>query len=168
MRHQIYQLKRQNQQMSIVQQIKQISHSLDSIVKWQPAFEEVLSRLKAAQVELVDIASELGTWQSKIEFDDKKIATIQDRLSLGYGLQKKHKVQTTAELIAIKKQLETDLEAVLNLEEIIIQLTAPVRWTQSVNQMIQDGATSFTEVGPGKVLTGLVNKINKEVETINA
>ena len=111
----------------IVQQIKQISHSLDSIVKWQPAFEEVLSRLKAAQVELVDIASELGTWQSKIEFDDKKIATIQDRLSLGYGLQKKHKVQTTAELIAIKKQLETDLEAVLNLEEIIIQLTAQVK-----------------------------------------
>jgi [acyl-carrier-protein] S-malonyltransferase len=61
--------------------------------------------------------------------------------------------------------------AVSDAEEIkknlIIQLTAPVRWTQSVNQMIADGATSFTEVGPGKVLVGLVNKINKEVETIS-
>jgi [acyl-carrier-protein] S-malonyltransferase len=61
--------------------------------------------------------------------------------------------------------------AVSDAEEIkknlIIQLTAPVRWTQSVNQMIADGATSFTEIGPGKVLVGLVNKINREVETIS-
>ena len=53
-------------------------------------------------------------------------------------------------------------------KNLIIQLTAPVKWTQSVNQMIADGATSFTEVGPGKVLIGLVGKINKEVETISA
>jgi [acyl-carrier-protein] S-malonyltransferase len=62
--------------------------------------------------------------------------------------------------------------AVSSAEEIkknlIIQLTAPVRWTQSVQQMIKDGATSFTEVGPGKVLVGLVNKIDKEIETISA
>lgn len=53
-------------------------------------------------------------------------------------------------------------------KNLIIQLTAPVKWTQSVEQMIADGATSFTEVGPGKVLVGLVNKINKEVTTISA
>ena len=53
-------------------------------------------------------------------------------------------------------------------KNLIIQLTAPVKWTQSVQQMITDGATSFTEVGPGKVLVGLVNKIDKEVETISA
>lgn len=53
-------------------------------------------------------------------------------------------------------------------KNLIAQLTGAVRWTQSVNQMIADGATSFTEVGPGKVLVGLVNKINKEVETISA
>lgn len=51
---------------------------------------------------------------------------------------------------------------------LITQLTAPVRWTQSVQQMITDGATSFTEVGPGKVLMGLINKIDKTVETIKA
>lgn len=52
-------------------------------------------------------------------------------------------------------------------KNLIIQLTAPVRWTQSVQQMIKDGATLFTEIGPGKVLTGLVNKIDKDVETAN-
>ena len=50
---------------------------------------------------------------------------------------------------------------------LILQLTGAVKWTQSVQQMIADGATSFTEVGPGKVLVGLVNKINKEIETIS-
>ena len=53
-------------------------------------------------------------------------------------------------------------------KNLISQLTGAVKWTQSVQQMIADGATSFTEVGPGKVLVGLVNKINKDVETISA
>ena len=48
-------------------------------------------------------------------------------------------------------------------KNLITQLTAPVRWTQSVNQMIIEGAVEFIEVGPGKVLQGLVGKINKEV-----
>lgn len=59
--------------------------------------------------------------------------------------------------------------AVTDAEEIkknlIIQLTAPVKWTQSVQNMIADGATLFTEVGPGNVLQGLIKKINKEAVT---
>ncbi len=51
---------------------------------------------------------------------------------------------------------------------LISQLTAPVRWTQSVQQMLTDGATLFTEVGPGKVLQGLVKKINREANTASA
>ncbi|HOH74458.1 MAG TPA: ACP S-malonyltransferase [Paludibacteraceae bacterium] len=46
--------------------------------------------------------------------------------------------------------------------KLVEQLTAPVRWTQSVQNMIADGATLFVEVGPGKVLQGLVKKINKD------
>ena len=49
-------------------------------------------------------------------------------------------------------------------KNLIKQLTGPVKWTQSVQQMIADGATSFTEVGPGKVLQGLVRKIDRSVE----
>ncbi len=49
-------------------------------------------------------------------------------------------------------------------ENLNLQLTMPVRWTQSVQAMIRDGAQKFTEVGPGKVLQGLVRKIDGEVE----
>jgi len=46
---------------------------------------------------------------------------------------------------------------------LVAQLTSPVRWTQTIRNMISDGATSFTEVGPGKVLQGLIKKINKDL-----
>ena len=62
--------------------------------------------------------------------------------------------------------------AVTNPDEIkqnlIIQLTAPVKWTQSVQNMVADGATLFTEVGPGNVLQGLVKKIAPEAQTAAA
>jgi [acyl-carrier-protein] S-malonyltransferase len=57
----------------------------------------------------------------------------------------------------------TDPSAIKN--NLIAQLTGPVRWTQSIQAMVADGADRFTEVGPGKVLQGLVNKIAKEVAT---
>ena len=56
-------------------------------------------------------------------------------------------------------------DAAIIKTNLIAQLTAPVRWTQSVQQMLSDGATSFTEVGPGKVLQGLVKKIDRSAET---
>lgn len=65
----------------------------------------------------------------------------------------------TANAVSDPEQIKANL---------ISQLTAPVRWTQSVQQMIADGATSFTEVGPGKVLVGLIQKIDKSAETHSA
>ena len=53
-------------------------------------------------------------------------------------------------------------------KNLVDQLTSPVRWTQSTKQMLSDGATHFTEVGPGTVLQGLVKKLSREVEAISA
>jgi [acyl-carrier-protein] S-malonyltransferase len=61
---------------------------------------------------------------------------------------------------------ETNPDTIKN--NLIAQLTAPVKWTQSIRQMIADGAGSFTEIGPGSVLQGLIRKINAEVETAQA
>ena len=58
---------------------------------------------------------------------------------------------------------ETSVEKIK--ENLILQLTSPVKWTQSINQMINDGATEFIEIGPGKVLQGLIKKINREMIT---
>jgi DNA repair protein RecN (Recombination protein N) len=110
----------------IVQQIKQIANNLESIAKFQNDFDPLLARLKAAQIELADITSELQTWQDKIDFDASKISTMQERLSQGYHLQKKHKVQSTAALLEIQEALSKDLEAVLHIDEAIETYTKKV------------------------------------------
>lgn len=66
-------------------------------------------------------------------------------------------VTTTA--VTVSKEIKDNL---------IAQLTAPVKWTQSVQNMVADGAKSFVEVGPGKVLQGLVRKIDGSMETSSA
>lgn len=62
--------------------------------------------------------------------------------------------------------------AVSNPDEIkknlVLQLTAPVRWTQTMQQMLADGATEVIEVGPGKVLQGLFKKVDREIPTLSA
>lgn len=63
----------------------------------------------------------------------------------------------------VDAQPHTDIQEIK--ANLISQLTAPVRWTQSVQAMVADGATTFVECGPGKVLQGLVKKIHSEAET---
>ncbi|HPF50911.1 MAG TPA: ACP S-malonyltransferase [Draconibacterium sp.] len=63
----------------------------------------------------------------------------------------------------VDAQPVTDPEVIK--ENLIAQLTAPVKWTQIVQNMIADGATSFTEIGPGKVLQGLIMKVDRSVQT---
>ena len=157
----------ENSDHPIVQQIKQIGNTLDSIVKYQPDFEAVLTRLKAAQIELADISSELIVWQDKIDFDENKIIAHQERLSQGYGLQKKHNVQTTNELLAIQTQLEKELEAVLNLEDSITQLTITVA---KQNKEVSQHAKNLTEKRNAQVdpFTKNVNQLLHQVGMPNA
>ena len=60
---------------------------------------------------------------------------------------------------------ETDINKIKTL--LIDQITSRVRWRESVNYMIEQGVTDFLEIGPGKVLSGLVKKINKDVKISN-
>ncbi len=65
----------------------------------------------------------------------------------------------TAQSVSNPNEIKTNL---------IMQLTAPVKWTQSVQNMVNDGASQFVEVGPGKVLQGLVKKISATTEAMSA
>lgn len=63
---------------------------------------------------------------------------------------------------------EPTIEPDVIKENLIHQLTAPVKWTQTIRNMIRDEASSFTEVGPGKVLQGLIKKVDRKIETKSA
>jgi DNA repair protein RecN (Recombination protein N) len=151
----------------IVQQIKQIANNLESIAKFQQDFEPLLERLKAAQIELADIASELNTWQDKIDFDAAKIASIQERLSQGYHLQKKHKVQSTAALLEIQQGLSKDLEAVLHIDEAIENYTKKVA---AAEKAISTLANDLSEKRKKQAapFTKQVNTLLKQVGMPNA
>jgi [acyl-carrier-protein] S-malonyltransferase len=58
---------------------------------------------------------------------------------------------------------DTDVDKIKH--NLILQLTSPVRWTQTVKNMMADGATEFTEIGPGKVLQGLIKKVDRKMPT---
>jgi [acyl-carrier-protein] S-malonyltransferase len=84
------------------------------------------------------------------------------RIELEDAIQKTHFSRPICPIyqnVSAKPSIDPD-EIKANL---ISQLTFPVRWTQTIRNMISDGATLFTEVGPGKVLQGLIKKINKDV-----
>ncbi len=151
----------------IVQQIKQIANNLESIAKFQQDFEPLLERLKAAQIELGDIASELNTWQDKIDFDAAKIASIQERLSQGYHLQKKHKVQSTAALLEIQQGLSKDLEAVLHIDEAIETYTKKVAGAEkAISALAND--LSEKRKKQAAPFTKQVNTLLKQVGMPNA
>jgi [acyl-carrier-protein] S-malonyltransferase len=63
----------------------------------------------------------------------------------------------------VNAQATSDQEVIK--QNLIAQLTAPVRWTQTIQNMIADGADSFTEIGPGTVLQGLVKKVDRAMTT---
>lgn len=103
----------------LVQQLKILLNQLGSYSSFHPELPVILQRLQSVQVELQDIAGDIIRLSDHIQYDPEKIARLNERLSWGYKLQKKHGVKSTAELISIKNQLEEKLQAVQNLDEAI-------------------------------------------------
>jgi DNA repair protein RecN (Recombination protein N) len=103
----------------LVQQIKTINQKLQTLQKVYPEVEKLNQRLTSVQIELQDISSEIDLINNKVHYDEEKINQLNDRMAAGYALLKKHNVNTTAELIEIKNQLERELDKITNLSEAI-------------------------------------------------
>jgi DNA repair protein RecN (Recombination protein N) len=101
----------------LVQQLKSLANQLQTYSSFHPQLPELLQRLQSTQLELQDIASDLDGVSDHINSSPDKIEQLNDRLSLGYKLLKKHGVRTTAELLAIQKQFEEKLQAVMNIDD---------------------------------------------------
>ncbi|MFI5133646.1 MAG: DNA repair protein RecN [Chitinophagales bacterium] len=105
----------------VVQQLKIILNQLQAYSSYHPDLTILIRRLQSAQIELQDIADEVDRISSRINYDPEKIEQLNERLSAGYKLMKKHGVKTTNELLAIRLEFEKKLQAVLNIDEAIQQ-----------------------------------------------
>jgi len=111
----------QESESPVVQQLKSVCNQLSNWASFHPSLPALISRLQSAHVELQDIAAELEYVSDHINYSPEKIEQLNERLSLGYKLQKKHGVQSTRELLIIRQELEQKLQAVLNIDETISQ-----------------------------------------------
>ena len=98
----------------IVQQLKSLQQKLKSILSFDNRLETLNSRLTAGIIEIQDIADELERMENTVHLDDERIAIINERLSAGYKLLKKHGLQETSQLIALQQQLEEKLQKIVN------------------------------------------------------
>jgi DNA repair protein RecN (Recombination protein N) len=142
---------------SILPLFKQWVNQLNSISAYHVAIPDLIKRLESAQIELQDITDEMELLNNKVQLDEKRMEWINDRMVAGYKLLKKHSVKTTAELLAIQKELSEKLDAVLQIDESIAEKQKLV-------------ASSFTEanalakklsVARKKETAPLENKVNE-------
>lgn len=101
----------------IVQQLKGFSNQLQGYSSFHAQLPELIKRLQSSQLELQDIASDIDSVSNHINYSPEKIEQLNERLTLGYKLLKKHGVKTTAELLYIQKQFEEKLQGVLNIDD---------------------------------------------------
>ncbi len=105
----------------VSQQLKVLVNQLAAYSTLHPQLPELLQRLTSVQIELQDVAGDVDRISSSINYDPEKIEQLNERLSLGYKLQKKHGVNSTADLLALHAALEEKLQAVLNIDNAIQQ-----------------------------------------------
>jgi DNA repair protein RecN (Recombination protein N) len=127
----------------VVNQLKVLSNQLQVYASFHPQLPELIKRIQSAQLELQDVASDLNNISDHINFSPEKIEQLNDRLSLGYKLMKKHGIKTTNELLAIQSQLQEKLQAVLNIDD-------------NIQQKERELATTY------KKALGLANEISGE------
>jgi DNA repair protein RecN (Recombination protein N) len=111
----------QESESPLVQQLKILLNQLNNISSYHPEIAGLIQRLQSTQIELQDIADEVDRISDHITYDPARIEQLNERLSMGYKLQKKHGVQSTYELLQIQQQLTEKLQAVLNMDEAIQQ-----------------------------------------------
>lgn len=125
---------------NVISKLHEVQNQLNSIGKFYQDARDIYSRIESALIELKDIAGEIETNCEKIEFNPEKHQYIIDRLDLIYSLQKKHKVNNISGLIAIKTNLENQIQQISTCDTEIEKLSAEIEklssgLTQIANQL---------------------------------
>jgi DNA repair protein RecN (Recombination protein N) len=104
----------------ITQQLKSLIQALEGVARYHAPIQALAERLRSTQIELKDIADEAGHLASGIHSDAARQQEVNERLSLGYRLLKKHSARNTAGLLAVHEQIRTKLDGLINLDQEIL------------------------------------------------
>jgi len=151
----------------IVQQLKVLSNKLRSLEQYHTDIPELFKRLLSSQVELQDIANELERINDTVQYSAERIQIVNDKMAVGYKLLKKHGVNTTNELLAIKDSLQEKLTAIFNITETI------AKKEKEVAQLLQQAEKLAITISANRKkaiepLTKQVNKLLAQVGMPNA
>ncbi|HEY4287121.1 MAG TPA: DNA repair protein RecN [Puia sp.] len=154
-------------ELPMVQQLKSLQHSLQTYAGYHPELKGLSERMSSVQIELQDIAGDVERINDGVGYDPRRIEEINERLSAGYKLLKKHSVHTTAELLTILRQLEVKLKDSLQVDEGI------AAGEKEVNRMLQEVKKKASVLSKGRQdevgqLEQQVNKLLKQVGMPNA
>jgi DNA repair protein RecN (Recombination protein N) len=147
----------QESETPLVQQLKTLQNQLNTYSSYHTDLPALIQRLQSSQIELQDIADEVDRISGHVSYDPEKIERLNDRLSAGYKLLKKHGVQTTNELLAIQGKLAEKLQAVLNID---VQINEKEKETGKLFNEAKELATKISE-GRKKQVKPLEDKVNK-------
>ena len=151
----------------ILQQLKQIQSSVQALSSYHKDAPAVAQRLQSVYLDLQDISSEIGSMNDQVQFDGARIEQVNERLSMGYKLLKKHGVQNTGELLAIQEKLTESIEGVLNLDEKLAGLEAEIATLQTALQQLAEKITA-ARIKAGEPFEKKVNELLAQVGMPNA
>nr|WP_294904358.1 DNA repair protein RecN [uncultured Lacibacter sp.] len=151
----------------VVQQLKTLLQRLQQYKDMHADLASITERLQSAQIELNDIASELDHLQSSMSIDEARMQQLNDRLELGYKLQKKHGLHSTAELLQLYSQLQEELLVVANLET---SITAKEKEAEQLKATLEKEAAAIQQLRTKQVepFTKQVNQLLSRVGMPNA
>jgi DNA repair protein RecN (Recombination protein N) len=107
-------------ELPIVQQIKSLANQLNGFSSLHSGLLSIVNRLQSAQIELQDIAEEIELINDQVNYDPGRIEEINERISNGYKLIKKHGVKTTNDLLRIRDELAIKMKLVLDIDDKIV------------------------------------------------
>jgi DNA repair protein RecN (Recombination protein N) len=151
----------------IVQQLRSLQQSLAFYSAYHAGLSALAERMSSAQIELRDIAGEVDHINDTVNYDPRRIEEINERLSVGYKLLKKHGLRTTAELLELQRKLGLGMQDSLQLGENI------AAWEREVGRSLQEvknraAVLSAGRVGQAPGLEDRVNTLLKQVGMPNA
>jgi len=155
-----YELKEGEQPM--VQQLRSLQQSMGAYSAYHNGLSVLADRMASVQIELQDIAEDVDRMNETVNYDPRRIEAINERLSIGYKLLKKHGLRTTGELLALQQKLELGMQDSLQLGESI------AAWEREVGRLLLEVKKKAALLSAGRVaqVAGLEERVNKLLKQV--